>query len=130
MKKRLFVGFGFAIVVLAASIGTFVLLEKSNIETKSFTTLQSHEPIYIHGNDEFVKMNGIIAGSGVKDDPYIIEGWKIKVEGDHGNGILIMDTSAWLILRNCHVIGYGYLSSEARERWSRGIHLHNVTNCT
>ncbi len=35
-------------------------------------------PIRIEGNDNFTAENGVVAGNGTKENPYIIEGWEIK----------------------------------------------------
>ena len=35
-------------------------------------------PIYIIGNDDFTKENGVIAGDGTRENPYIIEDWEIE----------------------------------------------------
>jgi len=36
----------------------------------------SHDPISILGNSDFTVENGVVAGSGTTEDPYIIAGWR------------------------------------------------------
>jgi len=57
-----------------------------------------HEAIIIHGNDEFTTESGVTGGSGTQNDPYIIEGWEVCL-------IMIYDTTAYFVIRNCCVYG-------------------------
>jgi len=74
-------------------------------------------PIRIIGDNGFTRDNGVVAGSGTADDPYIIEGWDINATG-YDYGIYIANTRAYFIIRNCKI--YGAI-------WG-GIRLENVTN--
>jgi len=53
-----------------------------------------HAPITIDGNGDFIPENGVTGGSGTEEDPFIIEGWRMK-------RIYIFDTTAYFIIRNC-----------------------------
>jgi uncharacterized repeat protein (TIGR01451 family) len=79
----------------------------------------SHDPIYIDGNDNFTPANGVVAGSGTLADPYIINNWDINAE--NAIGIEIRNTTAYFIIRNCHVYG-------GRENGFDGIRFENVAN--
>ena len=63
--------------------------------------LTPHDPIYIYGNENFIPANGVIAGSGTENDPYIIENWDIIAE--NANGIEIRNTDVHFIIRDCYV---------------------------
>jgi len=79
--------------------------------------LTQRGPIRIIGDKDFTRENGVVAGSGTADDPYIIEGWEINASGDTF-GIYIEDTTAYFIVRNCKIYGAD----------PSGIFLHNVAN--
>ena len=76
-------------------------------------------PILIVGNENFTPANGVVAGSGTENDPYIIENWDISAE--NANGIWIKNTTAYFVIRNVHVhdgwVNYKY-----------GIYFENVMN--
>ncbi len=57
-------------------------------------------PIYIFGDDGFTHANGVVAGSGSADDPYIIEGWRIDT-GYADYGIYISNTTRYFVIRRC-----------------------------
>jgi len=81
--------------------------------------LTSHAPISINGNAGFTKpdpVNG--GGSGTVSDPYIIENWDINAEGN--NPIEIDYTTAYFIIRNCHLYNGG--------EWGCGFNFGNVIN--
>src|SRR6266480_3415200 len=40
---------------------------------------QSHSSILIVGNAEFTPANGVTGGTGTASDPYVIQGWNIKM---------------------------------------------------
>jgi len=61
----------------------------------------SHNPIFIDGNDDFKEENGVRNGSVTPNDPYIIENWEINAGSV--NGIDIRHTDAYFIIRNCYV---------------------------
>jgi nitrous oxidase accessory protein len=72
--------------------------------------------IAIKGNDDFTPENGVVAGSGTKEDPYIIE-LQIDASG-YKYGIQIENTTAHFVIRNCKVKGadwYGVYLNNVRE---------------
>ncbi len=78
---------------------------------QSFSSLIVQEyvprsPIIIEGNDDFTHENGVIAGNGTKENPYIIEGWEINASGEW-HGIVIKNTTAYVIIRNCYIHNAG-----------------------
>lgn len=60
----------------------------------------TREPIYIFGDRSFTTANGVIAGSGTAEDPYVIEGWQIA-PANAGYGISIDHTTRHFVIRNC-----------------------------
>lgn len=58
-------------------------------------------PISIIGDAGFSESGAVVSGSGTESDPYIIEGWVINAESS--DGILIKDTGAHFLIRNCTV---------------------------
>jgi parallel beta-helix repeat protein len=78
----------------------------------------THNPISIVGNGGFTHANGIVSGRGMASDPYIIADWDINASTAHG--ILISDTYAHFIVRNCHV-------HDGLPAWD-GIDLVNCAN--
>ena len=63
------------------------------------SVLTQHNAIYIDGDSDFTSANGVVSGSGIKSDPYIIENWSISASNAHG--ILIENTNAFFKIRNC-----------------------------
>jgi parallel beta-helix repeat protein len=79
----------------------------------------SHVPIYINGNDNFTPSNGVVGGSGVENDPYIIENWDISAE--NVNGIEIVNTTSYFFVRNCYV-------HDGKSNYTHGISLITAIN--
>ncbi len=79
----------------------------------SATTGTLHNAIGIHSNEDFTAANGVVSGSGTATDPFIMENWIINVQtssvpvvfpsGTLIAGILIANTTAYVILRNVEV---------------------------
>ena len=70
-------------------------------------------PISILGNADFTPENGVIAGNGAPDDPYIIAGWEITVPAGQPYGVKVENTSAAFVLRGLIVRGAKELSGAA-----------------
>ncbi|RLF83689.1 hypothetical protein DRN44_00195 [Thermococci archaeon] len=92
------------------------------VSGESYNETPTHEPIIIIGDDNFTSENGVIGGSGTKEDPYIIENWVIKANEtapyDMGTvGIFIANTTKYFVIRNVTVFGGDW-----------GILLDNVSN--
>jgi parallel beta-helix repeat protein len=60
-----------------------------------------HGPIFIENDDNFNISNGVVAGTGTENSPYIIENWAISAATT--DGIHIKNTRAHFIVRNCLV---------------------------
>lgn len=88
--------------VVVAVFLTVCILGGMHIEDS--IALETREPTYISGNKEFTEENGVVAGSGIEDDPYIIESWEINA-ADHRYGVFIENTTAYFVIRNCKVYG-------------------------
>jgi len=88
----------------------------------SFSQLsyKDHEPIYIHGNENFTEENGVTTGEGTAEDPYIIDNWEIKC--DFQDGIVIRNVSIYFVIKNCYIHN-GSMKKD-------GIVIYNVTNGT
>jgi len=82
--------------------------------------MSTRGPILIDGNASFTSANGVIAGLGTENNPYIIEGWDISAQ--NANGIEIRNTDAYFIIRNCYVHDGGDNND--------GIHIRDVKNGT
>ncbi len=103
-KERLKIIISVGIILLVISVLTpdfsmGKIVEKNDITQEMYTT---HDPIYIVGNDNFTSANGVVGGTGTKDDPYIIEGWDIDAKGG-SYGIWIENTDAYFVIRNCKI---------------------------
>lgn len=81
------------------------------------SALVPHAPISIHSDSDFTPANGVADGSGTAEDPYIIEGWDIYAST---HAILLDNTRAHFIIRNCYMHGGGTLYD--------GVWMRNVTN--
>lgn len=63
-----------------------------------------HAPIVIKSDSDFTYDNGVVAGSGLPSDPYVIAGWKIDDVGSPF-GILIQGTSVPFVIRDVEICG-------------------------
>lgn len=70
------------------------------------TRYTAHAPITIIGDANFTLANGVVAGNGSVDNPYIISGWEIDATGQT-HGIKVEMTSANFVIRDCLVYGDG-----------------------
>jgi len=67
----------------------------------------SREPIAILGDGDFTAANGVLGGSGTRDDPYIIAGWEIDVPQDVPYGVRVENASSSFVLRGLIIRGAG-----------------------
>ena len=81
-------------------------------------TFSPHDPIYIHGNDDFTSENGVTGGSGTSSDPYIICGWIINASSKAG--MTLKNVSVFFKIWRC------YIHSGGKNK--DGIVFYNVTN--
>jgi len=63
-------------------------------------------PIAIASDAEFNAANGVVGGTGTKDDPFVLSGWTIEL-GDALAGIRIKGTRAWFEIVACTIRGPG-----------------------
>lgn len=97
-------------------------LKKENLKVEGYVL---HAPIRINSNEDFTSENGVVSGSGTKDDPYIISGWEIDAHGA-GTAICIGNTTAYFVVEDCYLQNTSYEYSPYSE--GTGILLYNVTN--
>lgn len=84
----------------------------------SATTI--HETIAINSDSGFTGSNGVVTGTGVRTDPYLIEGWKINSTGKVG--VNITNTRSYFVISNVEIFGHG------SHYGGVGMLLNNVTN--
>lgn len=87
-----------------AGCTTVLLILIGIVVVASDGDLRDSGPIVITSDYEFTKENGVIAGSGTVDDPYIIEGLRIDA-GYSDYGIRIHRTSRAFVIRNVEISG-------------------------
>lgn len=77
-------------------------------------SLVEHSPIVILSDSDFQKppdVSGVVSGSGVPGDPYVIEGWRIDASTADVAGIWVAHTTANFVIRNVWVEnGFPYKS--------------------
>ncbi len=79
-----------------------VVLVGGQVGRGRFFELGNHEPIYIFGDDQFTRENGVVSGCGTALNPYVIEGWHIDAPAaDYG--VYIDHTTACFVIRDCTV---------------------------
>jgi parallel beta-helix repeat protein len=99
----------------------------STVAQTTFTTYiqtpsvqyKSHDPIHIDNDSQLNASNGVTGGNGTLATPYIIDEWDINASAT--TGIIIGNTSAHIVLRNCIVRDGGSYANS-------GIMFYNVTN--
>jgi parallel beta-helix repeat protein len=62
-------------------------------------------PIAILGDGDFTAANGVVGGSGTRDDPYIIAGWEIDVPQGVPYGVKVESASSSFVLRGLVIRG-------------------------
>ncbi len=67
----------------------------------------NHNPIYIEGDNDFIKENGVVSGNGTQENPFIISNWNIRIslkDNLFGNdAISIKNTKSYFIIENCYI---------------------------
>ncbi|MCK4845128.1 MAG: right-handed parallel beta-helix repeat-containing protein, partial [Candidatus Heimdallarchaeota archaeon] len=86
--------------------------EENNYRPTSLE-LTPHDPISITSDSDFE----VFPGTGIVEDPHIIEGYIITTTSN--NGIYITDTTKYFVIRDCYVDASDY-----------GIYIWNVTDGT
>ena len=133
-RKGLYVAVSAALLLIALGL-------VSGQADNSLGCWVNREEIYIYGDEDFTYANGVVAGCGSLDSPYIIEGWRIAANrADYG--INIEYTTRPFIIRNCVVIGgagaairlgtlsYGVVEGCQLLRAERGILIENASSNT
>lgn len=79
---------------------------------------EDHSPISITGDENLTTMAEADSweGTGILEDPYIIEGYNITLSGTPGSCITFYDISLYVVLRDCLIGNATY-----------GVRLYNVT---
>ena len=78
--------------------GNLTGLALQNVSVLESPGPTNHDPIVIESDDDFTSENGVIGGSGLPDDPYVISGWTISSKD--GSCINISHTSAHFEIRD------------------------------
>ncbi len=91
------------------------IVDEFSFDYLSFT---EHVPIYIEGDENFKEENGVTAGKGTVEAPYVIQGWEIDC--NTYDGIVIVNTTVYFIIRNCYIHN-GSINAD-------GVVFYNVTN--
>ena len=135
MKKTLSI----AITLLMLVSGVFVIINggagsenspESLSSSQAFiNSLTSHAPIRINGNDNFTSVNGVTAGNGTEENPYIIENYEINGSG-YGYCIYIGNTSSYFVIRNCHLYNADGGDKNSTYFSDSGLILYNVLHGT
>lgn len=104
-----------ALVVVAALLTA--LTGPAAIPRASVPEYTPHAPIKIEGNEEFTPENGVVAGSGTADDPYVISGWDIFARQGQ-DGIIIRSVTAHFVvernrIRHDQTFGIGICLEDA-----------------
>lgn len=87
-----------ALFLLFVLIVTSVVFAASEEENRL-----PHVPIAISSEDDLSMDNGVVSGTGVAGDPYVVSGWEITVQS--GIGIRIQDVSIHVLVKDCRIIG-------------------------
>ena len=111
---------GLVVGIIVLFIGMGVVSSTSNLVEKICINIMysPHDPIYIHGNDNFTSENGVTGGIGTSYDPYVIKDWEINASSQHG--ITIRNVNMYFTIRGCYVHAGGTNKD--------GIVFKNVTN--
>jgi len=117
------------ITILQYSIGTGSSDSHIWFDEISFQSITHiHSPIRINSNTDFTFDNGVTSGTGVWNDPYIIDNWIINGTG-YGSGIYIGNTTKHFIIRNCTIYNSTNYSSSVYYGES-GICIYETYNAT
>lgn len=82
---------------------------------------QERGPIVILSDQDFTEENGVVAGSGTPEDPYLLVGWTIVVPAGEPFGIRIENTKRSFVIRGCQIIG-------AQDPEGSAVFLNNVAD--
>ena len=77
---------------------------QENFIEKPIPDLIDHDPIQIWSDSQFTAENGVVGGTGIETDPYVIQGWMIDAHKTN-HAIIVGRTSAYFVIDN--VLAYG-----------------------
>ncbi len=109
--------FAFSLIVLF----TAPLFDQGVGVAEGSAALSPRGAIQIFGNDDFTSSNGVVRGSGMPTDPFVIEGWSIVTALSFG--LAVSHTTAWFTIVDCTV------GSLDEPTLLYGVHLDDVSNC-
>gem|GEM_PF-3209343 len=100
--KRKWMAFGIIFLFIMMSVLPLVVGENTSFVITQYIP---HDPILIQGNEDFTATNGVIAGDGTSENPYLIEGWELNGTRNtsDNSGISITDTDMFFIIRDCFI---------------------------
>jgi parallel beta-helix repeat protein len=105
-RKAVLVVICLTVILGLSALSIPLLMRHSEAPMKAIISYTIHSPIVITDDSEFTSANGVVGGSGTSSDPYVIEGWEIDVDSSmYGVGIMIMDTTAYYLIRGVHAFG-------------------------
>ncbi|HVH16281.1 MAG TPA: NosD domain-containing protein [Candidatus Angelobacter sp.] len=87
-------------------------------------TFTNRPSILITGNDGFTADNGVTAGSGTSNDPYVLSGWSIEVPVG-GYGIEIANTTAYFVVSDDQIV---QVQTSCGANCGDGILLFSIEN--
>ncbi len=88
----------------------------------------SRGPIAIRSDLEFTEEHGVVSGTGLSGDPYVIEGWCIDADGDR-YGILIHNTTRSFVIRNVSVRGARLAGVRLSQIHTGKVHNTHLSGC-
>ena len=121
--------------IILSSITSFSTA-KTNIENTSSKIF--HKPISITNNNDFTLKNGVITGEGVKENPFIISGWKIN--SYLKPAIQISNTDSYVEIFDCEILGNkifdkfgigavaGIIISNAKNVCIKNTNIHDLSS--
>ena len=89
------------VAILIVGAVAWLAVQSGNDKEQHPSEYTKHSPISIKGNGGFTNASGVVGGSGMASDPYIIADWDISAST--ADGIWIQDTNAHFIVRDCRV---------------------------
>jgi len=84
------------------SVALFIVLAAMPATGHGEGAQSPHGPIVISKPADLNRGNGVVGGSGTKDDPFLIDGWEIDA-GTADSGIIITDVHAYIVIRNVSI---------------------------
>ncbi|MEM3397432.1 MAG: hypothetical protein QXD64_08935 [Thermoplasmata archaeon] len=126
VHKRIFFFSAFLFILSPSFFGMLSSMECScNDVVCNTNELTERGHIYIDGNKNFTKENGVVRGNGTRENPYTIENYRIvRKQQEEFEKIRVVNTSAYFIIRNC-ILGK---PNDTLSHAKCGISLVNVSN--